>query len=124
MWDDDIVYGEYMDPFDKALHQNVSYLIRDEVYGVAGHNHSAGETAYLGPHTGTFIDWAYSRHIVSPDSEKVFSFAYEFGRPEREARENKAICGYYPNKRSFNIHMQETSVAFMTLLLEASQRRV
>jgi hypothetical protein len=112
-----------MDPFDRSLHRNVSRLIRDELYSVAGRNHSAGETAYLGPHTGTFIDWAYSRHIVSQDAEKVFSFAFEFGDPDREARKNKAICGYYPNKTSLNINMREAAVAFMTLLLEASQRR-
>lgn len=120
---DEASYGEYMDPFDKAVHMNVSYLLRDEMWRVAGRNHSAGETAYLGPHTGTFIDWAYARHLVNRNDQKVISFAVEYGEPERDARRDAEICGYYPNKRSFNLHMQEAAAAMMRLLLEASQRR-
>lgn len=120
---DGTTYGEYMNPFDKAVHTNVSYLIRDEIYRVAGRNHSAGETAYLGPHTGTFIDWAYARHLVRSGDQKVFSFALEYGEPGREARRDPEICDYYPTKESLNLHMQEAAVGMMTLLLEASQRR-
>ena len=112
-----------MDAFDRGLHMNVSYNIRDDMWRVASRNHSAGETAYLGPHTGTFIDWAYARHLVSKNNQKVMSFAIEYGEPAREARKDPEICGYYPTKEGFNLDMQEAAAAMMRFLLEAFQRR-
>lgn len=72
-------YAEYMPPGDLEDFVRVAGRIRDGIAAVRGHAYTVQPSVQLYPTSGTFKDYAYSRHYVDTGLRRVLAFTLETG---------------------------------------------
>ena len=72
-------YAEYMPPADLAKYRALCADVADSMGQVRGQPYLARPSVALYPTTGTFDDYAYSRHIADPAAHKTLSLTFECG---------------------------------------------
>ncbi|NUP11361.1 MAG: hypothetical protein HOW73_35390 [Polyangiaceae bacterium] len=74
-----IGYQEYLAPRDLQRFQTVGARIVDAIAAVRGRRYTSETSVGLYPTTGTFSDYAYSRHIANFRLHKTYAFTFETG---------------------------------------------
>jgi murein tripeptide amidase MpaA len=77
--DGDAAYKEYIPPGDLAAMSGLATRVRDAIQSVRGKSYTAEQSFDLYPTAGTSDDYIYSRHIIDPSKNKVYSFTIEWG---------------------------------------------
>jgi murein tripeptide amidase MpaA len=85
----DTTYREYIPASDQSWFQQTGNRIRDAIAAIRGRVYTVQQSIQLYPTTGTWHDYAYSRHFVDASKRRVYSYtletATEFQPPAAEA---------------------------------------
>ena len=79
-------YAEYIDPRDRQRFSTVGTTIVDAIKQVRGRTYVSKPSLDLYATTGTFDDYAYSRHLANPALGKTYGFTFETGPWTGDAR--------------------------------------
>jgi murein tripeptide amidase MpaA len=75
----DRAYREFIDPTDRETALSLARGMQAAIEAVRGHRYTVQQSMSLYPTSGTSDDYAYSRHLVTPEHAKVLSFTIEWG---------------------------------------------
>ena len=92
-------YQEYLAPRDLQRFQTVGGRIRDAIAAVRGRTYANQASVALYPTTGTWSDYAYSRHIADSRLGTTYGFTFETGPYVGSAEESFHPADPEPVKR-------------------------
>jgi carboxypeptidase T len=98
----DIEYKEYMESSDEKLLKNLANRMNYALNRVRGSNYRVEQSVGLYPTSATSDDYAYSRHVVNNNSQKIYGFTIEFGKED---------TGFIPPFSEMKEVMKEVSCA-------------
>jgi hypothetical protein len=105
-------YAEYLDPRDHQRFSTVGATIVDAIGQVRGRSYVSKPSLDLYATTGTFDDYAYSRHIADPALGKTYGFTFETGPWTGDARTSFHPSDPEPIKR-------DTKAGLLTLMQQS-----
>jgi carboxypeptidase T len=78
----DSEYKEYIDSQDEKTLKNLANRMNYALERVRGRKYAVKQAVGLYPTSGTSDDYAYSRHVVNENNQKIYGFTIEFGKDE------------------------------------------
>ncbi len=83
-------YREYMPAADLGAHQAMGNRMRNGIAAVRGRSYTVQQSISLYPTTGTWHDYAYSRHFVQTGRRRILGFTLETARQFQPSDAEKA----------------------------------
>ena len=102
-------YREWIDEADLARGQQSSRRVAAAMHAVGKRTYRPMQATGLYATSGTSDDYAFSRHLVNPDLNKVYGFVMEFGHP----------TNFYPTVKEFHDNVIDTAAGLMEFCLAA-----
>ena len=78
----DLDYKEYIDTQDEKKLKNLADRMNYALNRVRGRNYRVTQAVGLYPTSATSDDYAFSRHLVDGNDQKIYGFTIEFGQEE------------------------------------------
>ena len=107
----DFKYKEFIQSEDENKLKNIANSMNYALERVRGRKYNLQQAVGLYPTSSTSDDYAYSRHIVNGNNQKMYSFTIEFGKEE---------TGFIPPYSEMLNVINEVSSALTALCREAA----
>jgi carboxypeptidase T len=107
----DSEYKEYIDSQDEKTLKNLANRMNYALERVRGRKYAVQQAVGLYPTSGTSDDYAYSRHVINENNQKIYGFTIEFGKDE---------TGFIPPFSEMQNVINEVSSALTELCIAAA----
>lgn len=85
-------YGEYIRKEDEYVLVTLANIINGRISLVWGRNYTVQQSVGLYATSATSDDYAFSRHIVNQDSNKIYGFTIEFKKEKKDSFQKFPKC--------------------------------